>query len=169
MASADTHTAYIYLMGVRDGGPSKIGYTNVPAKRLKQLEAYYKAKGQFIMLGEWPVGARKALNIERYIHWLFRDRHFRGEWFNVSLDEVEAAVQKALASPVQCMDEIPPLDMRGREPSFPEHMALGFPAGTVERIDAARGEDETRVGLIRKATLAELDRRESSKPSPAEG
>lgn len=164
MASADTHIAYIYLMGVREGGPSKIGYANAPAKRLKQLEAHYKARGQFIMLGEWPVGARRAINVERYVHWLLRDRHFRGEWFNVSLDEVEVAVAKAIASPVQCMDEIPPLDIRGKEPSFPEHISLGYPAGTVSRIDSVRGPDETRAALIRQSVLAELERRERATP-----
>ena len=114
MGSAKPDVAYLYLMGLEDGGPSKIGYAVCPAKRLKQLQAFQP--GKMIVLGAWPIAARTALNVERYVHWLFRDRHYKGEWFNVSLSEVEAAVQRALAAPLETCGLIPSVAPPGRQP-----------------------------------------------------
>jgi len=43
---------------------------------------------------------------------------------------------------------------------LPEHISTHLPAGTIDRIDAARRPGETRPQLIRAAVEAELVRRE---------
>jgi hypothetical protein len=156
-AVAKPDVCYIYLMGLEGGGPSKIGYAVVPAKRLKQLQALQE--GKMIILGEWPAVGRLAFKIERYVHWQFRDRHFRGEWFHVSLSEVEAAVERAKAAPLEDCGLIPPLDAPGREIRFAEHMAMRFEAGTMEAIDGCREGGEDRTDFVRLAVQELIARR----------
>lgn len=49
----------------------------------------------------------------------------------------------------------------GRKLEWPEKFLAAFAAGTLGRVDAARTDTEDRRSFIRKAVLAELERRES--------
>lgn len=93
MASDHDHFAYIYVLGI-PGGPHKIGYSYRPEDRVRAMEREGR-KGVYLC-GQWPMGARVVQAAERYIHWLLRDKHLKNEWFNVSLEEAEDAVRKAL-------------------------------------------------------------------------
>jgi hypothetical protein len=48
----------------------------------------------------------------------------------------------------------------GRKKRWSEDMVARFEAGTFERMDAVRGEDEDRTDFIREAVERELKRRE---------
>lgn len=54
----------------------------------------------------------------------------------------------------------------GRILRFPEKWLMSFEAGTLARIDAAKGADEDRRAFIREAVEAELKRR-ARKPRSA--
>lgn len=152
---------YLYMMGVA-GGPSKIGYATAPVTRMKAIQR--ETAGTVTLLGEWPVGAAKALATERYVHWLLREHHFRGEWFNVSQERAALAINAALASLVDERNPIPPLEAPGRELRYGQHMANKFQAGTFERVAAVLAEGEDRTDFVREAVERELKRRERQKP-----
>jgi hypothetical protein len=50
----------------------------------------------------------------------------------------------------------------GRKMRYPEKREAAFAPGTLSRIQAALGDDETQVSFIREAVERELERRESS-------
>lgn len=51
-----------------------------------------------------------------------------------------------------------------REKEFPDRITLPLAAGVVERLDALRVGEETRLDIIRKGIAAEIKRRERQKP-----
>lgn len=149
-------TIYIYAMGSEDG-PSKIGIASNPEERLNGVQ---RASNKVICVtGQWPVGKRIALAVERHIHWQLRDRHFKGEWFNVHLAEATAAIERALSLQAQFdhRELIPPLQQRGLPGG--EHIRTAFPRGTKKLIDAALVSDEGRADFIREAINREIKRR----------
>lgn len=155
-------TAFIYMIGPT-GGPHKIGHSMNVERRVKQLQR--DAKGEIVITGKWPVGARIGLAAERYAHWLLREKHYRGEWFNVTLDEARSAVQHAIANAgsLDAYGLVPPIDS-GDRLVFPERLVTLFPARTSERIDAIAGKNR-RAEFIREAIERELARREKH-PKP---
>jgi len=151
---------YIYLMGPEEG-PQKIGQSMDPNRRLKQLQA--KEGVKLFLTGEWPVPVSKAMAIERYIHWLLRDKLFRSEWFNVTHDEAKAAIEKAVAGvdEFDTYEMMPVLDI-GKQAHYDERLFTRYPRGTATRIDRAVGARE-RSNFIRAAVEAELACREKAK------
>lgn len=160
--AAKAQTAFLYVIGTPDG-PVKIGHSLSPKQR---LDAFRREGREVILTGTWPVGARIALAVERYVHWQLREHHIRSEWFNVPRPKVLAAIRKALnhVDQIDGSNPIPALDAHGTKPKFAEHMRLGFEAGTTALIDAALQQDETRAAFIREAVERELKRRERQRP-----
>jgi len=152
--------AYVYAIGSRSG-PVKIGYSTDPAKRLKTLQA--KSDCELFVLGKWAIHGRRALCIERYVHWLLRDKHFTGEWFNASREEAAEAVRLAMAE--EDLDQVYPIPrvwtMR-RQLRDGENITTKFPKGTRARLHAACGDDYAE--FVRSTVEAELKRRERQKP-----
>lgn len=170
MGSAKPLKSFLYLFGYDGGeGPSKIGYTHDVDNRLEQIMAQSRRK--LILTGSWPVGTRIALAAERYVHWKLRAKHFKGEWFNVSYEEMQAAVAEALAHPLDPHELVPSLEKRGKPIRYGEHIPNTFVAGTKDRMDAVLGPDEARNDLVREAVERELQRREAlatlNPPSPS--
>jgi hypothetical protein len=151
--------AYIYAMGTSDG-PTKIGYSLSPKRRLKDIQRI--AGKDIVVTGTWPVGARIALNAERYVHWQLRERHIRGEWFNASRAEIIAAVEAAISRTGEFDPNavIPSIDPGDRLPEHPEQILTRFPKGTKDSIDAVLEAKEKRADLIREAVGKEIRRRE---------
>lgn len=164
MAVEHDHFAYVYVLGV-PGGPHKIGYSYRPEDRVKAM-VRAGHKGVFLA-GQWPVGARIVQAAERYIHWLLRDRHLKNEWFNVSLEEAEDAVRKAMVPEVvNSLDPfhmIPSITLPDKGMRYGEYVRTKFPSGTRDRIKAALLPDEQPSGLFREAVENELKRREARK------
>lgn len=143
---------YLYVIGT-DDGPTKIGSSNSPETRLR---AFQREGRKAFLAGVWPVEHRMALAIERYVHWQLRERHIRGEWFNVTREAAAREIDAALAKSHQIdpKDRIPPLDVHGSHSRFP--------GGTLDRIDRVLDEDknEKRSDFLREAVERELKRRE---------
>jgi hypothetical protein len=133
----------------------------VPEARLKQLQAQGRDGRPLRVLGQWPVKAQKAIAVERYVHHWLRDKHYRGEWFTVTLDEARVAVEHGIANMAQLdhRNLIPQLDPGARRTGFAEQFMMRLPKGSVARIDAVLGNDETRSAFIREAIERELARR----------
>lgn len=51
-----------------------------------------------------------------------------------------------------------------REKEFPDRITLPLAAGVIDRLDALKTGDETRLDVIRKGIAAEIKRRERAKP-----
>lgn len=84
----------IYAVGWKEEGPLKLGFSTNPQQRLHDLQTgnpnllRIMAKGRITQ----PLGSRLWTNrsVERAIHAAFKDRHVRGEWFDVGLSDVVA-------------------------------------------------------------------------------
>jgi len=141
---------YLYVIGT-DDGPTKIGSSNSPEPRLR---AFQREGRKASLAGVWPVERKMVLAVERYVHWQLRERHIRGEWFNVTREAAAQEIDAALAKSHQIdpKDRIPPLDVHGSH--------SGFAAGTLDRIDRVLEDKESRAGFIREAVERELARRE---------
>lgn len=157
--------AYIYAFGV-PSGPIKIGYSMNPKKRLLMIE---KEQGQrLIVMGKWPVGLLKAHAVERYAHWLLRDKHYHGEWFNISLDEAVSAVEKASTEldGIHRYHLIPPVSHAGRVDTRDEGVMVKFPEGTRHRIDMTLGYTAPLSDFVRFAVEKALCEMEAKAPKP---
>lgn len=165
MTSEHDHFAYIYVLGV-PGGPHKIGYSYRPEDRVKAMER--EGHMGVFLAGQWPVGARIVHAAERYVHWLLRDRHLKNEWFNVTREEAEEAVRKAMTPEVlNALDPfhmIPSATLPDKGNRYGEYVRTKFPSGTRERIKAVLLPDEQPADLYRAAVVAEIERREREKP-----
>lgn len=150
---------YLYIIGT-DDGPSKVGYAADPEVRLKAIQR--EVKGYIVVTGQWPIGRRLALAVERYVHWQLRHHHIRGEWFNQPPAAIVSVIEASIARQGQMDPDkpIPPLDARGRAIRNPELMATKYPKGTAVRMDASLSDGEHRADLIREAVERELKRRE---------
>lgn len=79
----------VYFAQRRSGGPLKIGFTAGEVDdRLAQLEAEFRC-GPLRAVATLPAVARD----ERLLHSYFADRRLDGEWFDVTLDDVEHGVE----------------------------------------------------------------------------
>lgn len=152
--------AYIYVMGI-EGGPSKIGHSLSPERRKVQIEREENCR--VVVTGKWDVGFARALAVERYIHWLLRDKHIRGEWFSASQDEIVEAVETALSKGFHDGYVVPALDRAARGMTYGQYISTKFPDQTKERIAVVLSEAETHAHFIREAVERELERREAGK------
>jgi Meiotically Up-regulated Gene 113 (MUG113) protein len=67
-----------YVIGVRDRGPVKIGFSAEPGLRLRSLQTGYPFKLE--ILAQCPGGEET----EQRVHKLFQKEKLRGEWFKRS-------------------------------------------------------------------------------------
>lgn len=160
MGATVENLAYVYVIGSQNG-PTKVGYSVDTERRLKSIQ---RPKTQRIQVfGKWPVGHASALAVERYAHWLLRDKQISGEWFNVTPDEASEAVYRAVNEGVDPNYPLPRIDLIGRRLLCGEHITTKYPQRTRERIRAVLADGEHQADLIREAVENELERRERSK------
>jgi hypothetical protein len=72
----------IYL--IKSAGRVKIGYSNNPWKRYRQLSTGCPTPMALI----FTLYCDDAPSVERKLHEIFEERRERGEWFRVSVDEI---------------------------------------------------------------------------------
>ena len=79
--------SYIYAIGSDDFSAIKIGYSSYPKGRLYALQNAnpYKLK----LWGVWgPWKQTDIRTVEYVIHNTFKDKKLRGEWFDVTINDV---------------------------------------------------------------------------------
>lgn len=84
--------AYVYVIGATDG-PQKIGVASDVEARRVMLQTGNPAG--LVVVHHWALPRPAAFAIEGRAHWHLRDRHVRGEWFDVTPDEAILAVEAA--------------------------------------------------------------------------
>lgn len=157
MTDPKENLAYVYVIG-SSGGPCKVGYSVDTERRLRDLQ---RPRTQRItVFGKWPIGHAAALSVERYAHWLLREKQISGEWFDVTAEEAADAVSAAIHEGVDPDYPLPRVDMIGRALGCGENIHTKYPQGTRERIRSALASDEHQADFIRAAVEAELKRRE---------
>ena len=82
-----TAVSYIYAIGSEHFEAVKIGYSSNPKGRLYALQNANPFKlSLFGVWGPWKKSQIKY--VESIVHNLFNDKRLRGEWFDVSIDEI---------------------------------------------------------------------------------
>ena len=84
----------IYVISAGPNGPCKVGYGHTPASRLKSMQVGNHLK--LTLCSVWT--SRHAKRTEQAIHHALGRRYIRGEWFDVSPDDAEAACLAAGAT-----------------------------------------------------------------------
>jgi len=138
----------------------KIGISTNPRRRVAALSG---ASGYQLTLAVNHEVADAAA-VERMAHWLLRDAHIHGEWFEVDVETARAAIVQAaqmiLAGERAPRRPQPPgLGRMGRPPLGSKPTQIRLPEEMKARVIALVGT----YGLakfIREAVLAELERRE---------
>lgn len=93
---------YVYIVGCGNSETVKVGYTNRPGERLKQLQAGNPEPLHYVLLLE-GIGPE----LEAYLHRRFKDKHYRGEWFNLTdaeIGEIAAFFYDAVVDPASVVD-----------------------------------------------------------------
>jgi len=83
-------TGYVYFIGGQPIGKKtevKIGSSRLPSKRLKQLQTGYPYPLR--LLHTIVCYERKARHVEKRIQSWFRGDHLKGEWYQLSNQEIE--------------------------------------------------------------------------------
>lgn len=82
----------LYVIGESKRGPVKLGYGDNPEKRARELQI---GNPRALYLFHTVV-CSEACDIEAWLHRKFRDRHIRGEWYNISVTQALSAINEAL-------------------------------------------------------------------------
>lgn len=82
---------YVYLMIDTTNNFYKIGISNKPEYREKTLQSE-KPTIELIISKDFP-SRQIAESIEKALHNTFKDKHVRGEWFNLSTDDVDEIIK----------------------------------------------------------------------------
>ncbi|NOG73758.1 GIY-YIG nuclease family protein [Roseicella sp. DB1501] len=77
---------FVYIIGASQDGPFKIGYSGSPLKRVSELQSSNPNKLNLFYLMKTGLVASRA--VEREIHSHFSNCKIRGEWYDVSIQEV---------------------------------------------------------------------------------
>jgi len=78
----------IYIIRDQDTGYHKIGRSNDPEARLRQLvkqDTLLPTPNNFVIVWVWPDIPHK----ERMLHRVYADKRVRGEWFDLSAEDLE--------------------------------------------------------------------------------
>lgn len=153
--------SFIYIIGPRVG-PVKVGVSGCAEARFKQLQN--KSHEQLILMGKYPVGTRRALAVERYTHWLLREKCIGGEWFDVSCPEAAQAIHDAIATDVHPEYPMPPINTYPRELKGGDYVRTKLAPGVLEKIHKVSGGLHSE--FVRDAINEKLAR-EAEPPSPA--
>lgn len=78
----------VYLIGPR-GGPVKIGITDNIASRRSTLNVG-NPQYLYVLLQHEFASQDEAIRAETELHWRFRGKHIRGEWFQLSESDVDS-------------------------------------------------------------------------------
>lgn len=81
---------YLYAIGTT-GRRQKVGYSGDPESRLKKLQTGNPE--QLLVHYTFPVDPAYAFKLEQYFHRLYNHRRVKGEWFDMSVDEVVGLMQ----------------------------------------------------------------------------
>lgn len=78
---------------IKAGEFCKIGYSQNPKKRLTNIRVSCPYDAILHFEFELPqfYANRRAKNIERMLHELFKDKYFRGEWFRLDEQDIDKA------------------------------------------------------------------------------
>ncbi len=87
---------YVYMIGHERkdgmlGGPVKIGVSDDPAKRLKQMQTSSPQKLAILAVIAMPM-RKAAFMLEAVLHAYFADKRMQGEWFDVCAFEAGGAL-----------------------------------------------------------------------------
>ena len=82
---------YVYIIENNDNGAIKIGVGNDPDNRLKQLQTGSVSE---LSLVYRSIICSNAFEVEKFMHHNFKDKHIRGEWFNIDKTEVINELEK---------------------------------------------------------------------------
>ena len=159
--------SYVYVIG-DPNGPQKIGMARDPKNRLASLRTANMAV--LVLVVAVPVSRELVGAAEHYAHWLLRDNHARGEWFSVSPQVAERAVNDAIVAVLEGKraPSVPFGGGGGRKKLWTEHVNLTLPKGAKIAMDAALLSGEDRLDLIRSGIDRELIARGSLPLPPNE-
>lgn len=82
---------YIYVIAADESGPVKIGYSNDPSRRLKELQTGYPKPLSLWHQQEFDQDQGKLM--EQLIHKTLRLHRSHGEWFKLSVQQAIAEVE----------------------------------------------------------------------------
>lgn len=85
--------SYIYVIGA-DSPPYKVGISQDPQRRLKNLQTGHPQKLYIHSIKETEVSKTKLL--ESVIHHYLKLHRTHGEWFDMSLDDIKLEIDYAL-------------------------------------------------------------------------
>jgi|HigsolmetaGSP12D_1036236.scaffolds.fasta_scaffold01876_5 T5orf172 domain. len=88
--------SYIYVIASREEGPVKIGYSDDPSRRLKQLQTGHPETLRIFYQEEIGYGRRKASLLERIIHKQNVHKRLKGEWYDLTVENAILEVQYAI-------------------------------------------------------------------------
>lgn len=148
---------YVYIIGPAEG-PVKVGKSEAPETRIKQLQA--KTNEVLYLMGKWPLGRAHSLAVERYVHWLLRDKAIGREWFDVTREEAAHAIDTAISRDIHPDYPMPELDERMSEMKGGAFVRAKLPAGMIDRVH--RASNGQHAAFVREAIENELARRASA-------
>lgn len=77
--------SFLYVIAAREQGPTKLGISDDPARRLKQLQTGHPET--LMIFHKEAVDAPLAYYLERNLHKSISHRRLRGEWFDLAVAE----------------------------------------------------------------------------------
>lgn len=86
---------YIYI--IRANGLIKIGKSSEPDSRVKQLQTAMPYEIELL----FKVQTDDMTWLERETHWALQEHRIRGEWFDVTPEQAQAAIETALPDSVR--------------------------------------------------------------------
>lgn len=86
--------SYLYVIGPKDHGPQKIGFSNNVQQRLKSLQTGHPSKLYIHHTVE--VDDHKVKLLERVIHKEIKHHKSHGEWFNLTPETAKAELEFAM-------------------------------------------------------------------------
>ena len=82
---------FLYIIGYDKEGPVKIGISNKPERRLKQLQTGQDK--QLVLFHVEEAVAKHAPVLERFVHAQIAHRRRSGEWFDICLEDAIAELK----------------------------------------------------------------------------
>jgi hypothetical protein len=86
--------SYLYIIAANDQGPVKLGVSDNPGRRLKQLQTGHPQV--LSIFHQEQVNAELAYFLERNLHKDIAHKRVRGEWFELSVKEAALHIQFTL-------------------------------------------------------------------------
>ncbi len=104
-------TSYIYAIASSPDGPTKIGISIHPEKRVRQLQT--GRDDALKLFHKEPVPRSRAQLMEGVIHRENRHRRLKGEWFSIS---VEQAIQEIKHCMIRHESEVDTMESISQSP-----------------------------------------------------